>query len=305
MYQPRFEDTVPAAEHRWKGFPSNMPRARRMRRLQLAMWWGFRTSREVARLLHGLRRRRAQRGELCGVSRARAGRGLCPRGGQPSRHLLGCPLPRGVLVGANVCWWVSADAWLVWAPCRHDRRSSAGVFSHPGSMAGAAVGAPPVVVRLVETIESVAPGVDLNLGITDQGAYVVGIRNVVQCALMNAKAQANRFLAKPENKDLAQTLDIAGSIPTARWPDATLAQPTCGVQYIKKVLDWAAERHGGVQVLSVDERSALVNTVRARLLPHAGQLLRKLRLQSQQRRNRPHPSAKHHGRHYPPSTKHD
>ena len=146
-------------------------------------------------------------------------------------------------------------------------------------MEGAAVGAPPVVVRLVETIESVAAGVDLNLGITDQGAYVVVIHNVVQCALMNAKAQANRFLAKPENKDLAQTLDIAGSIPTARWPDATLAQPTCGVQYIKKVLDWAAERHGGVQVLSVDERSALVNTVRARLLPHAGQLLRKLRLQ--------------------------
>jgi hypothetical protein len=51
----------------------------------------------------------------------------------------------------------------------------------------------PVVVRVVAVITNAVSGLDLNLGVTGNGAYVVVIREVVQCALECSESQANRF----------------------------------------------------------------------------------------------------------------
>ena len=122
-------------------------------------------------------------------------------------------------------------------------------------MAGAAAGVP-AVVRVVEEIKNAVgtcgfsspPEVDLRLGITADGRYVVVIREAVQCALLNLKTQANKALEGKASQDLAQKLGI-GSLATERWPGATHAQATCEVRHIGQVLTWALSRHGGTRWL--------------------------------------------------------
>jgi hypothetical protein len=134
-------------------------------------------------------------------------------------------------------------------------------------MAGAAAGVP-AVVRVVEEIKNAVgtcgfaspPEVDLRLGITADGRYVVVIREVVQCALLNLKTQANKALESKARQNLAQMLGI-GSLATERWPGATHAQATCEVRHIGQVLTWALSRHGGTRWLPDDARMALVTTV--------------------------------------------
>ena len=125
-------------------------------------------------------------------------------------------------------------------------------------MAGAAAGVP-AVVRVVEEIKNAVgtcgfaspPEVDLRLGITADGRYVFVIREAVQCALLNLKAQANKALEGKASQDLAQKLGI-GSLATERWPGATHAQATCEVRHIGQVLTWALSRHGGTRWLPDD-----------------------------------------------------
>ena len=83
-------------------------------------------------------------------------------------------------------------------------------------MAGSAA-CVPVVVRVVEEIKNAVgtcawaspPVVDLRLGITADGLYVVVIREVVQCALLNTKRKANEFLVGTASQHLAETLGTA------------------------------------------------------------------------------------------------
>jgi len=51
----------------------------------------------------------------------------------------------------------------------------------------------PVVVLVVAVITNAVSELDLNLGVTGNGAYVVVIRDVLQCAVVCSKSQANRF----------------------------------------------------------------------------------------------------------------
>jgi len=160
-------------------------------------------------------------------------------------------------------------------------------------MAGSAA-CVPVVVRVVEEIKNAVgtcawaspPVVDLRLGITADGLYVVVIREVVQCALLNTKRKANEFLvgtalcfvlcafefAEPQSptgpikrlrsQHLAETLGITGGdLATARWPLAAHAQATCEVLHISQVLDWAVSQHGGDKWLPVEQRAELAAAV--------------------------------------------
>ena len=129
----------------------------------------------------------------------------------------------------------------------------------------------PVVVRVVEEIKNAVgtcawaspPVVDLRLGITADGLYVVVIREVVQCALLNTKRKANEFLVRTASQHLAETLGITGgNLATARWPLAAHAQATCEVRHIAQVLDWAVARHGGDKWLPVEQRAELAAAVR-------------------------------------------
>ena len=52
-----------------------------------------------------------------------------------------------------------------------------------------------------------------------------------------------------------------GALDTALWPGAKEAQPTCEVQHIPRVLDWAVARHGGGKRLPVEQRAELVAAV--------------------------------------------
>ena len=126
-------------------------------------------------------------------------------------------------------------------------------------MEGAAAGVP-AVVRVVEEIKNAVgtcgfsspPEVDLRLGITADGRYVFVIREAVQCALLNLKAQDNKALEGKASQDLAQKLGI-GSLATDRWPGATHAQATCEVRHIGQVLTWALSRHGGTRWLPIND----------------------------------------------------
>jgi hypothetical protein len=104
------------------------------------------------------------------------------------------------------------------------------------------------------------PEVDQCLGITADGSYVVVIREVVQCALLNLKAQANKTLEGKGSQNLAQMLGNC-ALATDWWPGATHAQATCEVRHIDQVLTWALSRHGGTRWLSDDASVALVTTV--------------------------------------------
>ena len=87
-------------------------------------------------------------------------------------------------------------------------------------MAGAAAGLP-ARVRVVEEIKNTVgtcdwaspPVVDLRLGITADGSYVVVIREVVQCALLNSERRASRALSGTASQDLAQTLGMGQWLP--------------------------------------------------------------------------------------------
>ena len=134
-------------------------------------------------------------------------------------------------------------------------------------MAGAATGVP-ARVKVVEEIKnavgtcdwaSTPPVVDLRLGTAD-GSYVVVIKKLVQCALLNSERGASRALSGTASQDLAQTLGM-GALDTALWPGAKEAQPTCEVQHIPRVLDWAVARHGGGKWLPVEQRAELVAAV--------------------------------------------
>ena len=136
-------------------------------------------------------------------------------------------------------------------------------------MAGAATGVP-ARVKVVEEIKNAVgtcdwasppPVVDLRLGTAD-GSYVVVIKKLLQCALLNVNSErgAERALAGTASQDLAQTLGM-GSLDTARWPGAKVAQATCEVQHIPRVLDWAVARHGGGKWLPVEQRAELVAAV--------------------------------------------
>ena len=102
----------------------------------------------------------------------------------------------------------------------------------------------PAVVRVVEDIKNAVgscdwaspPVVDLRLGITADDSLVVVIRELVQCALLNSEGGADRALAGTASQDLVQTLGM-GALDTARWPGAKVAQATCEVQHIPRVLD--------------------------------------------------------------------
>ena len=177
----------------------------------------------------------------------------------------------GALVGAHMCCLVLANAWVIWAGRRHERRSSAGVFDHPGPMAGAAAGMPKVV-QVLDVINSDVDELDLRFGITEDGDIVVVVRDFVQCARGVQKSKACQALAGNASENLARALGIAGGIfDTARWPGSTIAQATCEVQHLAMVLDWALENYHGAKGLTVDKRVALVADVRAKLVPHAQQ----------------------------------
>ena len=177
----------------------------------------------------------------------------------------------GALVGAHMCCLVLANAWVIWAGRRHERRSSAGVFYHPGPMAGAAAGMPKVV-QVLDVINSDVDELDLRFGITEDGDIVVVVRDFVQCARGVSKKSANQALAGKASENLARALGIAGGIfDTARWPGSVNAQAMCEVQHLAKVLDWALENYHGAKGLTVDKRVALVADVRAKLVPHAQQ----------------------------------
>ena len=134
-------------------------------------------------------------------------------------------------------------------------------------MAGAATGVP-ARVKVVEEIKNAVgtcdwasppPVVDLRLGTAD-GSYVVVIKKLVQCALLNSERGASRALSGTASQDLAQTIGM-GALDTALWPGAKEAQPTCEVQHIPRVLDWAVARHGGGKWLPVEQRAELVAAV--------------------------------------------
>jgi len=134
-------------------------------------------------------------------------------------------------------------------------------------MAGAATGVP-ARVKVVEEIKNAVgtcdwasppPVVDLRLGTAD-GSYVVVIKKLLQCALLNSERGASRALSGTASQDLAQTLGM-GALDTALWPGAKEAQPTCEVQHIPRVLDWAVARHGGGKWLPVEQRAELVAAV--------------------------------------------
>ena len=193
------------------------------------------------------------------------------RGGCRRQPLTADTPPWGGLVGAHMCCLVLANAWVIWAGRRHERRSSAGVFYHPGPMAGAAAGMPQVVLVL-HVINSDVDELDLRLGITEDGDIVFVVREAVQRARGVQKSKANEALAGNASENLARALGIAGGIfDTARWPGSVNAQDTCEVQHIAKVLDWALENYHGAKGLTVDKRVALVADVRAKLVPHAQQ----------------------------------
>jgi hypothetical protein len=69
----------------------------------------------------------------------------------------------------------------------------------------------PAVVRVVEEIKNAVgscdwaspPVVDLRLGITADGSYVVVIREVVQYVFLNSERGAELVLSGPASKDLA------------------------------------------------------------------------------------------------------
>jgi hypothetical protein len=138
-------------------------------------------------------------------------------------------------------------------------------------MAGAAAGMPKVV-QVLDVINSDVDELDLRLGITEDGDMVFGVREAVQRARGVQKSKANEALAGKASENLARALGIAGGIfDTARWPGSTIAQATCEVQHLAKVLDWALENYHGAKGLTVDKRVALVADVRAKLVPHAQQ----------------------------------
>jgi len=106
-------------------------------------------------------------------------------------------------VGAHMCCLVLANAWVIWAGRRHERRSSAGVFDHPGPMAGAAAGMPKVV-QVLDVINSDVDEPDLRFGITEDGDIVVVVRDFVQCARGVSKKSANQTLAGKASENLAR-----------------------------------------------------------------------------------------------------
>jgi hypothetical protein len=57
-----------------------------------------------------------------------------------------------------------------------------------------------VVIRVVAVINNAVSGLDLNLGITDKGDYVVVMRDVVECVLVSSKSsRARRPCAQQES----------------------------------------------------------------------------------------------------------
>ena len=119
-------------------------------------------------------------------------------------RVLGAEVPQGgALVGAHMCCLVLANAWVIWAGRRHERRSSAGVFYHPGPMAGAAAGMPKVV-QVLDVINSDVDELDLRFGITEDGDIVVVVRDFVQCARGVSKKSANQALAGKASENLAR-----------------------------------------------------------------------------------------------------
>ena len=138
-------------------------------------------------------------------------------------------------------------------------------------MAGAAAGVP-TAVRVLDVIKGDVDELDLRLGITVDGDFVVVVREVVQRARGVSKKSVNQALAGNASEDLARALGIAGGIfDTARWPGSVNAQATCEVRHIAKVLDWTLGNYHGANGLTVDKRIALVADVRAKLVPHAQQ----------------------------------
>ena len=134
-------------------------------------------------------------------------------------------------------------------------------------MAGAAADVP-ARVRVVEEIKNAVgtcdwaspPVVDLRLGITADCSYVVVIREVVQCALLNSERRASRALSGTASQDLAQTLGM-DALDSARWPRAKEAQTTCEVLHIAQVVDWAVAQHGVDKWLPVEQRAELAAAV--------------------------------------------
>ena len=125
-------------------------------------------------------------------------------------------------------------------------------------MAGAAAGVP-TAVRVLDVIKSDVDELDLRLGITVDGDFVVVVREVVQCARGVQKSKANQALAGNASENLAR--------------GSTNAQATCEVRHIAQVLGWALANYHGANGLTVDKRVALVADVRAKLVPHAQQLI--------------------------------
>jgi hypothetical protein len=103
----------------------------------------------------------------------------------------------------HMCCLVLANAWVIWAGRRHERLSSAGVFYHPGPMAGAAAGMPKVV-QVLDVINSDVDELDLRLGITEDDDIVVVVREAVQRARGVQKSKANEALAGNASENIGQ-----------------------------------------------------------------------------------------------------
>jgi hypothetical protein len=111
-------------------------------------------------------------------------------------------------------------------------------------------------------------------GITADGRYVVVIREVMQCALLNLKTQANKALEGKASQNLAQMLGI-GSLATERWPGATHAQATCEVRHIGQMQrcvacaqTWRERRRtcsGRAQSWQLCSRRRIVSRLRSRV----------------------------------------
>ncbi len=140
----------------------------------------------------------------------------------------------------------------------------------------------PTVVRVLNVIKSDVDKLDLHLGITVDGDFVIVVREVVQCARGVSKKIVNQALAGNASENLACVFGIAGCIfDTACWIGSINVQATCEVKHIAQVLDWSLGNYQQIKDiiiisangLTVDKSIALVEDVGDKLVPHMQQLI--------------------------------
>lgn len=120
-----------------------------------------------------------------------------------------------------------------------------------------------VVGSLADALPAATDGTTegMPVGVDEDGRYVMRVVDLVRCARVCGVSPAHKALKQPgAHEGLADRLGCAGhELPKAKW--GSKSQWTCEVRHTAAVLEWADENSGGVLVLSLDERAALVTRV--------------------------------------------